>query len=157
MTSDHPTPFYRYCKAITHVFRLSVTLQLLSYSCPPYPLGYMVSANTMVSSKLLYARASSSSFFLIYSSPKNSRQSNLSWKIFEPKELYENISTRTFNIQKFFITKISQTTIHVICMQRLRVCIYFSKLLRLSQVVSVSFLPFFSSLFSFFLFIYSIL
>ena len=57
MTNDHPTPFHSYCISIIQVFWFSITLQLLSYSCPPYLFVHVVAANTTVSSKLLHTQA----------------------------------------------------------------------------------------------------
>ena len=107
MTNDHPTPFHTYCVAITRVFRLSVTLQLLSYSFPPYCFVcvvavYVVAANTTVFSEPLLSNKTYKKFW-------NDKMS--SWKMFVQMELYINFPVRNFYIRKLLNTKISQTTV----------------------------------------------
>ena len=58
VANDHPTFFHSYCVAITRVFRFSVTLQLLSHSCPPYLFVYVVAVNSTISFEHLLAHVS---------------------------------------------------------------------------------------------------
>ena len=102
MTNDHPTPFHSYCVAITRVSRFSVTLQLLSYSCPPCLFVYMVAANTTVPSELL----SNITYQKNFKQKSRFARSNL-----EQPLLYENVPIRNFNIRKLLHAKISQTTV----------------------------------------------